>query len=113
AESPANRAGLHLLEGRTPKIAQDRVRAPRDVPVAWLPRVSASCAILESRFFAFEPSEADPRTHQVLRGARAPGVSLRRCRNGGLPEWYDPATRFSHRPALQLLCFDLRSVSCA
>jgi hypothetical protein len=62
--------------------------------MASLTRFFASCAILESRVFAVEASKADSDTRQALRGADAPGVSLRRCKNGGLFGDVEPLTCF-------------------
>ena len=87
AESPANCAGLQLLtlswESGTLRSPQNRVCGPGGVPVASPSRDRASCANFESRFFRVGRRGADRRTRQALRGVRAPGVSLRRCRNGG------------------------------
>ena len=60
--------------------------------MASLRHVFASCAILESRIFGVGASESDHRTRQPLRGASAPGVSLRRCKNGGIVGCVGPSS---------------------
>jgi hypothetical protein len=71
-KAPQTARGFTSSTARTPKMAQNRVRAPRDVPMASLRRVSASCAILESRIFDFGPAERDPCTRQALAGRPRP-----------------------------------------